>query len=181
MYDRRSRREFNKTQVSFDIFSRVIWSVEGINVDGVSGPTRTSPSAGATNPLIIYISVSNVENLDNGLYKYLPKQHALKYLVKKDISDQIAEAALNQTAVKKAPVTLLITANYSNTTNRYGKRGIKYVHIESGTAAQNALLTIQNYGMGGVIIGAFKNKKLQKVMGDIPEEPLIVLPFGYYN
>lgn len=181
LFERKSRRDYNKKQVSFDAFSRVIWSTVGINIDGTSGPTRTAPSAGATNPLVIYISVSNVEDLDNGLYKYHPKQHALKYIVKEDISNRLTEVALGQPAVRKAPATLIITANYTNTTNRYGKRGIKYVHVESGTAAQNALLTIQNYGMGGVIIGAFENEKLQKVMGDIPEEPLIILPFGYYN
>lgn len=181
LYERKSRREYNKKQVSFDVFSRVVWSTVGINTDGLSGPTRTAPSAGATNPLVIYISVSNVENLDNGLYKYLPEQHALKYIIKENISNGLAKVALDQNAVREAPATLLITADYNNTTNRYGKRGIKYVHIESGTAAQNALLTIQKHDMGGVIIGAFENEKLQKIMGEIPEEPLVVLPFGYYN
>lgn len=181
LYFRKSRRNYNNKQVPFNVFTQVVWSTEGINIDGISGPTRTSPSAGATNPLVIYISVSNVETLDNGLYRYLPKKHALKYIIKEDISNSLAKAALDQNAVREAPVTLIITANYNDTTNRYGERGIKYVHIESGAAAQNALLTIQNHGMGGVIIGAFENDKLQDVMGDISEEPLVILPFGYYN
>lgn len=105
----------------------------------------------------------------------------MKYIIKEDISNRLAKAALDQNAVREAPATLLVTADYDNTTNRYGKRGIKYVHIESGAVAQNALLSIQNHGMGGVIIGAFENEKLQKIMGDISEEPLIVLPFGNYN
>lgn len=181
LYERKSRREYIKKQIPFDEFSRIIWSTVGINIDGTSGPTRTAPSAGATNPLVIYISVTNVAALEKGLYKYLPEQHALKYIIKEDISNSLAKAALNQKAVREAPANLIITANYSNTTNRYGNRGIKYVHIESGTAAQNALLTIQNQGMGGAIIGAFENKKVQKIMGNISEEPLIILPFGYYK
>ncbi|MFO7814393.1 MAG: SagB/ThcOx family dehydrogenase [Halanaerobiales bacterium] len=181
IYNRSSIREYNSTQLSRDVISKVIWSTVGINADGMSGPTRATPSAGATNPLVIYVSVSNVDELDKGLYRYLPKQNALKYEVKENISNEISEAAINQTAVKEAPVSLIITANYNNTTNKYGERGIKYVHIESGAAAQNALLTAQNYGLGGVIIGAFEAEKLKKIMGDISEEPLLILPFGNYN
>jgi len=48
-------------------------------------------------------------------------------------------------------------------------------------AAQNVLLTAQQYGLGAVVIGAFENNKIKEVMGEIPETPLLIIPIGNTN
>lgn len=179
LYNRQSKRDYKSQAISFQNISNIIWSAEGKNVDGVSGPTRTSPSAGATNPLVIYVSISNVSNLKSGLYRYEPVEHSLHYLIKHDISDQLAQAALGQSPVVEAPACIIITANYEDTTKRYGERGIKYVHMEAGAAGQNILLTAESSLLGGVIIGAFENDRIKKVMGGIRETPLLLIPIGH--
>jgi len=179
LYNRQSVRNYNNQSISFKNISEIIWSAEGINVDGISGPTRTSPSAGATDPLVIYVSISKVSNLKSGLYRYEPTEHLLHYLIEQDISEPLAEAALGQSPVAEAPACLIITANYEDTTNRYGERGIKYVHMEAGAAAQNALLTAESNNLAGVIIGAFENNRIKKVMGGIKETPLLLIPIGH--
>jgi SagB-type dehydrogenase family enzyme len=181
LYNRQSVRNYNKNPLQFDSFSNIIWSAEGINVDGVSGPTRTSPSAGATNPLTIYAAVSNVEELESGLYKYNIRDHTLLPQLNHDINSELAQAALGQAPVREAALVVIISADYENTTNRYGQRGIKYVHMEAGMAAQNVLLTAQQYGLGAVVIGAFENNKIKEVMGEILETPLLIIPIGNTN
>jgi len=181
IYNRQSVRNYNNNPLQFDIFSNIIWSAEGINVDGVSGPTRTSPSAGATNPLTIYAAVSNVEELESGLYKYNIRDHTLSPQLNQNISSELAQAALGQAPVREAALVVIISADYESTTNRYGERGIKYVHMEAGMAAQNVLLTAQQYGLGAVVIGAFENNKIKEVMGEIPETPLLIIPIGNTN
>ena len=53
---------------------------------------------------------------------------------------RLTDAALNQDAVRDAPVVIVLSAVYERTTGKYGERGIKYVHMEIGFAAQNIYL-----------------------------------------
>ena len=179
LYNRKSIRNYKNKAIIFEDISEIIWASEGINVDGISGPTRTSPSAGATNPLEIYILISNVNNITNGLYKYVPTEHKLQKLIKNNLSQALAAAALNQAPIADAPASIIITANYDETTKRYGERGKKYVHMEAGMAAQNVILTAESKDLSGVIIGAFENDKIKKVMGNIKQTPLLIIPLGY--
>lgn len=178
LFNRKSIRNYSQKPLELSDISKIIWAAEGINVDGISGPTRTSPSAGATNPLVIYLSVSNVNDLKPGLYRYDPIEHSIEQIIEKDISNSLAKAALNQSPVSNAPAVLVITADYNKTTDRYDKRGIKYVHMESGAAAENAILTAQSLGIDSVVIGAFYDKEIKKVMGEISEEPQLLIPLG---
>ena len=179
IYERRSVRNFKDEKVSLEKVSDILWAAEGITVDGVTGPTRTSPSAGATDPLEIYLAVNQVENLEQGIYRYQPENEELEMVVKGDKSPELAQSALGQAAIAEAPFTLIITANFARTTGRYGDRGRRYVKIESGHAAQNANLMAENLELSGVIIGAFRDEEVQRVLGGIDEEPLIILPLGY--
>jgi len=65
------------------------------------------------------------------------------YLIKikeGDKREELSYTALGQPWVKKAAVDFVIAAVYKRTTRKYRKRGIRYVHIEVGHAAQNLLL-----------------------------------------
>ena len=62
---------------------------------------------------------------------------------------------LGQSWVKNGAVDIVFTAIYERTTRRYGDRGIRYVHMEVGHAAQNIYLQAVALGLGTVVIGAF--------------------------
>lgn len=181
IYNRTSIRDYADKEVSLKKAGNILWSAEGLVVDGVSGPTRTSPSAGATNPLVVYISVRDIAGLEPGIYRYHTVEHDLFEVVSGDVSQELARAALGQRAIAEAPFSVIITANYGNTTSRYGERGKRYVHIEAGHAAQNVLLMAENQELSGVIIGAFNDEDIQETMGGIPEIPLIIIPLGYVS
>jgi SagB-type dehydrogenase family enzyme len=68
---------------------------------------------------------------------------------------------------------------YARTTGRYGERGIRYVHREVGHAAQNIYLQAVALKLGTVVVGAFDDRKVQRVM-NMPsrEVPLSVMPVG---
>ena len=179
IFYRSSVRDFEDKEVELEKVTEILWSTIGITLDGVTGPTRAAPSAGATNPLTIYLMAGQVEDLEPGVYKYRPEDNSLEIVAEGDRSQELAGAALNQQAIEIAPFSLVITAEYQRTTGRYGERGRRYVEIEAGSASQNANLMAENLGLKGVMIGAFQDNQVQEVLGEIEEVPLMIIPLGY--
>jgi len=89
----------------------------------------------------------------------------------------LAEAALDQEWVSDGAFDIIITAVYARTTRKYGERGIRYVHMEAGHAAQNVYLQAVTLKLGTVTIGAFDDNRVKEVLG-LPddEEPLYIMP-----
>ncbi len=171
---RRSIRNYQSTSLSMKDLGQLLWSAQGITAKWGG---RTAPSAGTTYPLELYVVAGNVESLEAGLYRYVPVSHKLNMVSKGDIRDKLSIACLGQQSVRKAPVTIIIAADFSRTKKRYGERGIIYVYIEVGHVGENIYLQSESLGLGTVAIGAF-NEKLLKELLKINEEPLYVMPVG---
>ncbi|MBD3254374.1 MAG: SagB/ThcOx family dehydrogenase [Candidatus Lokiarchaeota archaeon] len=167
---RESVRSFKSKKIEEEKLSRILWSAQG-----KKGKKRTVPSAGAKYPLELYIVIK-----DEGLFQYQIKDHSLKLLNKEELCDKIAKASWNQIFICEAPLILIICANFSRTTNRYGQRGVRYVHMEVGHCAQNVWLEVISLGLSSVPIGAFKDEQM-KLLLELSEDidPLYVLPIGY--
>lgn len=130
-----------------------------------------------TYPLDVYAVVGDVANLEDGFYLYNPKRHTITKMKQGDLRNELAKTALVQSAIKKAAISMILTANYERTTGRYEERGIRYVHMEVGHAGQNICLQAETLGLGTVVIGAFYDEKVKTVF-DIAEEPLYIIPVG---
>jgi len=81
--------------------------------------------------------------------------------------------------IAEAPLSLLITAEYERTTEKYGDRGVRYVHMEAGHAGQNVYLQAEALGLGTVTIGSFQDEEISKAL-NLPcsYRPLYVMPIG---
>jgi SagB-type dehydrogenase family enzyme len=168
---RRSIRDFKNDSLTIQEISNILWAAQGIT-DKTHG-FRSSPSAGATYPLELFVAKHD------GLFRYIPQSHALKKQSDSDVRKDIAQAALNQMFIADAGLVIVITAVFERTTYRYGKRGIQYVYNEVGHCAQNVLLEAVALGLGSVPIGAFDDAKLSQCCDLQEEEPLYILPVGY--
>ena len=175
---RRSVREFSRRSISLAQLSQLLWSAQGIT--GHADRKRTPPSAGGLHPLETYVVVGNVDGLEPGIYKYADVRPMLSQLDDTDVRQAIGIAALNQTWLADAPVAFVFAAIYERTTNKYGDRGIRYVHMDAGVAAENLHLQVVALGMGTVVIGAFDDDEVHKVMGLPSEErPQLIMPVGW--
>lgn len=175
--DRRSIRDFRDQALTLELISQLLWSAQGItDPRGL----RAAPSAGATYPLVLYLVNGRGDDLAAGLYRYVTAAHGLEGIVEGDLRQPLTRAALNQRAVGRAPATIVVAAVYERTTGRYGERGIRYVHMEAGHAAQNLYLQAEALGLGGVVIGAFRDREVARVL-QLPENevPLYLMPIGH--
>ena len=100
--------------------------------------------------------------------------------LKEDISKQLTIASWDQEFIDDAFLNIIICADYKKTTQRYGKRGIRYVYMEVGHCAQNIHLEAVSLGLASVPIGAFEDSRVKRVL-KLPDnlDPLYIIPIGY--
>jgi SagB-type dehydrogenase family enzyme len=173
---RRSIREYSSAPLDITDISQLLWAAQGIT--GPSG-FRAAPSAGGLFPLEIYVACGKVTRLSTGVYMYLPESHALEQVTDRDIMADLYRNALYQPSVKDAAAVIIIAADYNRTTIKYGERGIRYVHMEAGHAAENIYIQAYTLRIGTVTIGAFDDNGIRSVTG-IPQNqvPLYLMPVG---
>ena len=169
---RRSVREFRPDPITYGELSQLLWAAQGItSSDGL----RTAPSAGALYPLEVWVANAS------GLYHYDAREHRLTRQHEGDLRPDICRAAYGQEAILQAPVVSMIGAVYERTAHKYGEqRTPRYIHMEAGHAAQNLLLEAVALGLGGVLIGAFNDKEVERVLSLSPvQKPLYLIPVGH--
>jgi SagB-type dehydrogenase family enzyme len=178
---RRSRRKFLPQPLTLEQIGQLCWSAQG---QEPGARYRTAPSAGATYPLELFAVTAD------GLFHYEPAKHTLEKLTGRDLRSELASAAWGQQFIKDAPLTLLFAAEFARTTNHYGKRGVRYVYMEAGHAAQNVHLQAEALGLGSVAVGAFDDPSVNNVLS-LPAatrshrgepdnlEPLYMVIIGY--
>jgi len=176
LLQRRSVRDYTNEPLYLQQVSQLLWAAQGItDLRGL----RTAPSAGALYPLEVYVVVGNVQSLSPGVYRYEPDGHQLVKTIDGDKRASLAVAALGQDCVKEGAINIVFTAVYERTTQKYGERGIRYVHMEAGHAAQNVYLQAVALNLGTVVIGAFHNDQVMEILS-LPqqEQPLYIMPVG---
>jgi SagB-type dehydrogenase family enzyme len=172
--NRRSVRSYKKDPLTLEEVSQLLWAAQGKTAEWGG---RTAPSAGATYPLDTYLVAGNVTGLSAGVYKYDPDDHSIELIKNKDVRKDLADAALGQGSIAKAPISIVLAAVYSRTTGRYDERGIRYVDMEIGHVGENIYLQCETMGLGTVMVGAFDDEQVKKVLG-IDAAPLYIMPVG---
>ena len=176
LFKRRSVREYANLPLALGDVSQLLWAAQGITTEWGG---RTAPSAGGLYPLEVYLVVGSVENLAPGVYKYKPQGHELVEIRDGDVREELAKAALDQTWVKEGAIDIVIAAVYERTTKKYGDRGVRYVDMEAGHAAQNVYLQATAFDLSMVTVGAFYDEQVKSILGMLENEvPLYVIPAG---
>jgi SagB-type dehydrogenase family enzyme len=155
---------------------QLLWAAQGTTH---SRGYRTAPSAGALYPLEIFIVTGNVTGLSAGVYRYQSKTHSISKTADGDLREALRRAALGQRCIAEAPAVMVICAVYERTTAKYRERGLRYVMMETGHAAQNVYLQAVPINVGTVVIGAFQDVKVQSLLNCSSDvKPLYLMPLG---
>ena len=169
---RRSIRSFSTRELTWAEVGSLLWAAQGVTEthDG----RRAVPSAGALYPLELDVI------LRSGVFRYRCEQHSLLPRSADDIREAVSEAADGQTWIAEAPCLLSFAAITRRTAQKYGPRSPRYVNLEAGHAAQNALLMATALGLVGTPVGAFDDEKLARTLAlERLAEPLYLVALGW--
>lgn len=170
---RRCVRSFSEDPLSAEQVRQLLWAAQGVSgADTVSSATRTAPSAGALQPLEMYV----IE--DSAVRGYSPESGTLDEPAR-PVDEEAFADAVSQEFVGGAPVVVVIAADEERTASKYGDRAGRYVLMEAGHAAQNVLLEAVSLGLGATPVGAFDDEGVKSALGLEQEIDVIYLiPVG---
>ena len=173
---RRSVRQYTKEGITLNDLSQLLWAAQGITSEE---GFRTAPSAGALYPLEVYVVAGGVDGLSDGVYRYRAEGHTLQRICDGDLRENLSECALKQTQITDAAVDIVFAAVFNRTTAKYGERGVRYVYIEAGHAAQNVYLQAEALGLGVCAVGAFYEQEVSELLA-LPDDetPIYILTIG---
>lgn len=117
---------------------------------------RPIPSGGGMYPMELYVLSRGVNELNDGVYHYVPLLNGLEEIRELRIPDPlISYLFMGQYPVLKASVIILISAVTDRTMKKYGDRGYRYLLIEAGHIAQNLNLAAVGLDLQSLNLGGF--------------------------
>lgn len=165
--NRKSHRRFNGASLSLTELAFLLWSTQGIKKELAPGTAlRTVPSAGCRHPFETYLLISNVDELEVGVYRYLPIEHALVLERKdEDLVEKLPPATLGQTFSAAAPVTFAWAVIPYRTEWRYTTAAHRVILMDVGHVCQNLYLACEAVGCGTCAIAAYHQDLMDQLLG----------------
>jgi len=94
--------------------------------------------------------------------------------------EKLARAAFDQDFIVQAPLAVVTCVDFKSI-EKYGERGRElYVFLDAGIAIENLLLAAFSLGLGSVVVGAFDENAVRKIL-EIPShlKPVAIIPVGF--
>ena len=159
---RQSSRSFSSKKLPDQVLANLLWSAGGINRHD-SGK-RTAPTAMNKQEITIYAA------LEEGLYVYEPKRHALVLVLDKDIRALTGRQAF----VNKAALNLVYVANMTDAAGFTSEEKMLYAGADAGFIGQNVYLFCASEGLSTVVRGFIDKDALGKALGLKPQQKIIL-------
>ncbi|WP_189424459.1 nitroreductase family protein [Devosia pacifica] len=182
---RRTIREFSEKRIPLDALERLIWAAQGItSLDG----KRTAPSAHAIHPLQLFCLPNRVEGLEQRLYRVEADNLGFRHIDSRDdLREGLRQACIDAPSwITEAACIIavcgdMVAPSHAFAEQRpFGSRGMRYVYLEAGAAAQNLHLQAVAEGLGCVWVGGFHDEATADILElRSPLTPLILICVGY--
>ncbi len=177
-----SHRRFRSQSITLTELAFLLWATQGIKEVIAPGcALRTVPSAGCRHAFETYLLVSAVDTLDNGIYRYLPIEHALVFEQTVDnMPARLTQATLGQTFIAAAPVTFAWTVIPYRMEWRYDLAAHRVIALDAGHLCQNLYLACEAIAAGTCAIAAYHQKRMDALLKVDGEEEftLYLAPVG---
>jgi len=164
LQSRRTSRGFSDGSIRLSELAKILFMSYGLTRDNEGThfprPFRIIPSGGALYPLELYVYASRVEELEPGLYHYDPEDHLLDVLRQCDQSLTIARSLIQMDLALGSAAIIFVSAIFVRSTFKYGDRGYRFVLLEAGHLAQNAILTAAELGLAAAPIGGYMDREV---------------------
>lgn len=124
------------------------------------GIVRCSPSGGGLYPISLYFVAVNVQDLERGLYKYLPLSNSIQFVkifseVDFDNYKKISNFGIN-IDTKKIGIALYYVYSFYDNSRKYGDMAMQFAYIEAGEIAENIQLIATALNLAPTDIGGYE-------------------------
>lgn len=156
---RRSTREWSGEAIAFDQLAAIVRA---------AASRGSVPSGGALYPVGLYVAAERVNELPRGLYRFDP----LREVLRQTHAEEHATALLGALAfpgltidASTAAAAILLVAQPWRSMRKYGDRGMRYVFLEAGAAAEHVNLAAVAVGLSSVDCGSFYDDEVHEILG----------------
>lgn len=165
--ERKSVRDYSESLLSEQDLSDLLWAAQGKNrKDG----RMTSPTARNRQEILLYVFT------ENGVELYNHDEHNLKLVLE---GDHRGLFAAGQAFVKKAPVCLLMVADFKKFGSR-NEHATMMVYCDAGLVSENINLFCASTGLCTVTRGMMDSEGISKLLGLTEDQvPVLNNPVGY--
>ncbi|PPU18348.1 putative peptide maturation dehydrogenase [Xanthomonas arboricola] len=175
--------------IGVDVFAKVMERTFAANAvlkagEGIAFLKRSSPSGGGLHPLDAYLVIRNISGLIDGIYHYLPVDHALERLQLggSDINRIALEILAGQDWFANAQVIVALCPRYLRNFWKYRAHAKAYraLALEAGHFSQTLYLAATDAGLGAFVTCAINEIQLENLFGlePVTEGILAVCGFG---
>ena len=133
---------FSRSSVTLKELSFLLWCTQGSRKTGSDQlQIRNTPSSGLRYPLETYFVAGEVDGLETGLYRYLPRSHSIVIeRLGSDIPLTMGNTTMNFALITRAAVTFLWVGIPYRSVWALGNRGCRSVLIEAGHTCQALIM-----------------------------------------
>ncbi|OPY35532.1 MAG: Nitroreductase family protein [Methanoregula sp. PtaU1.Bin051] len=162
---------FSRSSITLKDLSFLLWCMQGVRKTGPEQPQiRNTPSSGLRYPLEIYFVAGEVDTLETGLYRYLPRSHSIVIeRLGSDLPFAMGDASMNFKIVTRAAVTFLLVGVPYRSVWTLGNRGYRSVLIEAGHTCQALIMASACIGYQVQPSDLFNDERILQVANLDPE------------
>jgi nitroreductase len=149
--------------------TQIVWASYGYSyyIDDTEKRHRTVPSSHGTYPLDIYAANKS------GIYRYLPRDHAMKIIVEGDFRKDLGD--VSHSFIASASVIIIPVLNKTMVDERY----LWPWYYEAGASVYTVLLEATAWNLSANIISAIDTDELLMLLNlNDNYEPLLLVPVG---
>lgn len=184
---RRSRRNFQKKEISFKQLSTILNYSAGIverkfiekNKLDIHNPKyakRFYASAGARYPLEIYLVINSIEGLNEGLYHYNIKENCLEEIFLGNLREEkIIIDSKNTKMQKNASFLIIMTTVLPRNELKYLELAYPLSYEEAGRIGDRIQLLTEKYSLGTCPIAGFYHDEIIRILNIDPEEEIPIM------
>lgn len=175
----KSTRSFSDKPIRLEDLSALLELSFGIKE--TKSQRRYYPSAGKRYPIEVYVAVFNAKDFENGVYHYNVLDNSIELMVKGDFQKEMFRNSCDQDCVNACAFQIYFSSVFFRTTEKYGKRGVRYVFLDAGHMGQNLYLISSLIGLGVVAIGGFDDVSINHILrlDDSKESVIYCFALGY--
>jgi putative peptide maturation dehydrogenase len=172
---RRTCRNFDPiasvSAVSISTMMSRVWRAVGEHrvCDGLTVLRKSSPAGGGLHATEAYLLVQRADDLNPGVYHYLPLNHALMPLIcmTQEEAGRMASCFLaGQTWFQDAPVLVIMTTRFERLFWKYRahSKAWRVASLDAGHLSQVMYLSAADLGLGAFVSAAINDQAIEKAL-----------------